>query len=833
MSQFNQLKQHPTQPNLEVSFTFKPQASPRKKEGSPLLPLEMSFVTTIATREEDELTLCPNSMRKEDVSSKSTRVEDDESMNPKSTQRFVFRAVGHCTEKESPFILKMSWDKDIINKPRGKGDATFDPTHNTNPNYLEGMERKRGKMSLDPTHDNFELDLLEYNNPILDEASPNNTTLDEASPNNSTLDEESTNPTLDEKSTNMSLDEELTNQSLDEESTLHLPTIRKYIGFCRMPICLIMYIGSPALIERGISIGIMRLIDTFALIATVYYLDLLIFDGRLFAHLVHRISDADIPNLLSCERCEVILIMGVLRLTEHESECILETLQVDDLQKQKLVKQCGDVVTFDNVSDSRVYNATFHRRSLGEEKPDQTNFVSSIPIQEMSNVSPLKLKSCSESNIPAMIGGFEVNESGDIDSEFWMKQGLVIRSLILASLLMGMKGRLTSIFIEHTHGDFIVSNFDDTMVDKCLPIGTSATKVFDLNGNAIILIENQQIDHTGQDNSVLAANQLRAYGVARIYSHNGVQGRQSMILNDIENPFEFDRNLILLKASAPTYDELKTLPFMVITCGTEWNPGFVGDHSCTDLEWELLPSNDLGITNLEAHEIVSNHHQNGHNVQRLRTNTSMDNLNKYVSDRLRNGHNVQRSRKNVNTENLNNMNTDNLDNEYSFGTIFDQDVDKERGVDDLSLSSDNDSNTAIPLFDNVQACRTRSEHNNNTLNWKRVSDIHDVAQFTKCVEIGVNNWKREYFLNSFERVFTTLSHSSEVPKELCNIWKDEKSLSKWTKSACTEVERFIWRQLRYGNKHKKSNIRLTIKWAFKVIHDIEGSPFLEGYNQFT
>jgi len=133
----------------------------------------------------------------------------------------------------------------------------------------------------------------------------------------------------------------------------------------------------------------------------------------------------------------------------------------------------------------------------------------------------------------------------------------------------GSKGRLTSIFLEHTHGDFSVTNFDDEMVHKCLLIGTSATKVFNSNGNAIILIENQQIDHTGQNTSVLSVNQLRAYGVdvddcPIIYSHNGVQGRQSMICSDIEIPFEFDQNLILLEASGPTYDELKTLP-------VEWN----------------------------------------------------------------------------------------------------------------------------------------------------------------------------------------------------------------------------------------------------------------------
>jgi len=139
----------------------------------------------------------------------------------------------------------------------------LDPTHLTNPNYT-GLGRVKGKMSLDQTHDNFELDLLKHNN----------LTLDEESDNNPTLDEESANPTLDEESTN---------PTLDEESTFFLTrikkSIRKYIGFCRMSKCLMMYIGSLALIARVISLGITRLIGTLALIATVHYLDLMRFGG--------------------------------------------------------------------------------------------------------------------------------------------------------------------------------------------------------------------------------------------------------------------------------------------------------------------------------------------------------------------------------------------------------------------------------------------------------------------------------------------------------------------------------------------------------------------------
>ena len=116
----------------------------------------------------------------------------------------------------------------------------------------------------------------------------------------------------------------------------------------------------------------------------------------------------------------------------------------------------------------------------------------------------------------------------------------------------------------------------------------------------------------------------------------------------------------------------------------EWNPNLVGAYSHTDLEWKLLPSKDLGIANLAAHDIVSNRLWTGHNVQRLQMMT---------------------------------MDMDNLNDESSFESSFDCDVDKEGGFDDiLSLSSDDDSDTDMPLFDNVRACRTQSEHNTNTFN---------------------------------------------------------------------------------------------------------------------
>ena len=93
----------------------------------------------------------------------------------------------------------------------------------------------------------------------------------------------------------------------------------------------------------------------------------------------------------------------------------------------------------------------------------------------------------------------------------------------------GLKGGKTSRFLEHSLRRVTVSGYEDDMVTENLPIGTSATKITDVNGKQLILIENEQIDHTGQDNSIMSVNQVRAFGVdvddcPAIYSRNGVQG---------------------------------------------------------------------------------------------------------------------------------------------------------------------------------------------------------------------------------------------------------------------------------------------------------------------
>ena len=51
------------------------------------------------------------------------------------------------------------------------------------------------------------------------------------------------------------------------------------------------------------------------------------------------------------------------------------------------------------------------------------------------------------------------------------------------------------------------------MVRRGLPIGTSITAAWNSLGETVILLQNEQIDHTSQPNSMLAPNQVRHYGI--------------------------------------------------------------------------------------------------------------------------------------------------------------------------------------------------------------------------------------------------------------------------------------------------------------------------------
>ena len=107
----------------------------------------------------------------------------------------------------------------------------------------------------------------------------------------------------------------------------------------------------------------------------------------------------------------------------------------------------------------------------------------------------------------------------------------------------GMKGK-TSIILEHTQRKVNVTGYDDSHVTKDLPIGTTATKVTDEDGNSLILIENEQICYPDQDISIMSVNQVRAFGVdvddcPSIHKRDGIPGRCNMIVDEYTIPFEY------------------------------------------------------------------------------------------------------------------------------------------------------------------------------------------------------------------------------------------------------------------------------------------------------
>ena len=173
----------------------------------------------------------------------------------------------------------------------------------------------------------------------------------------------------------------------------------------------------------------------------------------------------------------------------------------------------------------------------------------------------------------------------------------------------GMKGSKSSLVLEHTDRTVSVTGFDDRDMHHDLPIGTTATKVVDSEGRSVILIENEQIIHTDQENSIMSVNQIRAYGAdvddcPSIYNRDNAPGRCNMIVEDKTIPFEYQQNLILLEASKPSLADLRNHPIVVITSVEPWNPQDMQSKSMR-IPWTPLPEGDLNIREDEAQSIVN------------------------------------------------------------------------------------------------------------------------------------------------------------------------------------------------------------------------------------
>ena len=175
----------------------------------------------------------------------------------------------------------------------------------------------------------------------------------------------------------------------------------------------------------------------------------------------------------------------------------------------------------------------------------------------------------------------------------------------------------------------------------CLPnmtsnnkrIGSAVTAV-DLkdSGETIILLACEHIDHTDQATSVLSTFQVRDYGVdlcdvAKHHLVDGRPGRQSMIVDGIEVPFELMEGLMSLKIREPTKEELETCRVIQITNDVPWHPERISD---SDLDTSEQDSKDWDTSNSE--KTIANALFHSVMLTRMHTKTDMHFVNRLQQD---------------------------------------------------------------------------------------------------------------------------------------------------------------------------------------------------------
>ncbi len=120
------------------------------------------------------------------------------------------------------------------------------------------------------------------------------------------------------------------------------------------------------------------------------------------------------------------------------------------------------------------------------------------------------------------------------------------------------------IILELTNKTVNVKGFSDKEVANDLPIGITATKVYNDEGNPVILIEDNQIIYEGTGGSIMSINQYRSIGVdvddcPTEYLRDGSPGCCNMKIRDTTIPFVFTDAVVLLEIEKPTEQELSTL----------------------------------------------------------------------------------------------------------------------------------------------------------------------------------------------------------------------------------------------------------------------------------
>ena len=165
---------------------------------------------------------------------------------------------------------------------------------------------------------------------------------------------------------------------------------------------------------------------------------------------------------------------------------------------------------------------------------------------------------------------------------------------------------LGSAFLMLSHSDRLtnVSGFDAALVKKDLKIGTGVA-AFDLpDGETMLVMINEAIDHTGQENTMLSSNQLRHNGcdvddTYPLFIIQGKPGTFRIALGDNELIFTMVNGLASLTFRYPTEEELedKNIRVMCLTSSAQWDQENLNGNN-------FLPRADLHYANRHTSHIA-------------------------------------------------------------------------------------------------------------------------------------------------------------------------------------------------------------------------------------
>ena len=113
---------------------------------------------------------------------------------------------------------------------------------------------------------------------------------------------------------------------------------------------------------------------------------------------------------------------------------------------------------------------------------------------------------------------------------------------------------------------------------RSIPIVSGATTYYHPNGKAFILIINEALYYGSKlDHSLINPNQLRHNGIGfwdNPYDHTHKLAIE-VYDRDVEIPLYYQGTKLIFESTVPTEMELNTLPHLILTSDTQWNPGEV------------------------------------------------------------------------------------------------------------------------------------------------------------------------------------------------------------------------------------------------------------------